>query len=511
MICHSEMIELYPYQSKIVADIRECWGAGLRRVLVQSPTGSGKTVVFSWIAQQTSKQQKRILILTHRIELLTETGGTLSQFSVGSDLVTSSAVRPPRELVSIAMTATLRNRLKMPVWADWFATLDLIIIDEAHQQDFDWVFEFITTQFVLGFTATPRRKGEQRQLSDMYQRLVSGPDVQELINAGFLVTDRYFGTPINLRGVGKDSSGEYKSSELFKRFDKPERYAGVVQNWLRLTPDTQTLVFCVNIQHCIETARAFNKAGICAKFLTSEVGRPDPDCVGYESKLADYENYQAAYQQISGERGDVIGAWKRREYPVLINAGILTTGFNWRATETIVVNRATTSENLWQQIIGRGSRTSPGKESFTILDFGSNADRLGYYRQQREYSLTHYTSSRKDGVQSVKDCPECGALVIASTRFCKYCGYEFKKTKKELQIELVQKTFEEQRAGDAIAQMRTIGDIEVAASVRGYKKAWIWRQIYMKLGKDQLKEYLRLRGYQWGFIYRQLGTYGKSM
>jgi superfamily II DNA or RNA helicase len=505
------MIQLYPYQQTITDQIREGWAAGLRRMLVQSPTGSGKTIMFSWIAQQTAARGKKILILTHRIELLTETGGTLRELSLDSDLVTAGTSKPPRELVSIAMTATLRNRLKTQLWRDWFDTLDLIIIDEAHQQDFDWVFEFITTQYVLGFTATPKRKGGQKQLSEMYQRLISGLDVQQLINLGFLVTDRYYGAPVNLKGVSRDASGEYKTDELFKRFDRPELYSGVVDNWRRLTPGTQALVFCVNIQHCISTARAFNDAGITAKFITSEVQRPDPDSIGYEGKLAAYENYQSAFRKLSGERGDVIGEWERREYLVLINAGILTTGYNWKPIETVVVNRATTSVNLWSQIIGRGSRTSEGKQYFNILDFGGNADRLGHYRQQREYSLTHYTSTRKDGVQSVKDCPQCGALVIASTRLCKYCGYVFPKSRKEVAVELVQKTFEELQSGEAIRQMRTIEDIEAAAQVRGYKKAWIWRQIYSKLGTEEFKRYMRSRNYQQGFIYRLIGNYNGSV
>lgn len=502
------MIHLYDYQEKIISKIRPHWINGLKRILVQSPTGSGKTVIFSWIAQQTSTTGKKILILTHRFELLTETGGTLQDFGITPDLVTAGTRTPPKRMVTVAMTGTLKNRLKTQVWQDWFNSLDLIIIDECHNQEFDWIFEHVQDKFVLGFTATPLRKGNQRQLSDLYQKIVSGPDVQELINLKYLVTDRYFGAPIDLRGVRKDSFGEYKTDDLYKKFNTPELYAGIVDNWKRIAPGSQTLVFCVSIQHCIETAKAFNAAGIVARFLTSEVQRPDPDTVGYESKLAEYENYQSAFLEISGRRGDVIGAWKRRKFPVLINAGILTTGFNHKPIETVIINRATTSENLWLQMLGRGSRTSPGKQYFNLLDFGENARRLGHYRQQREYSLTHFVGGKKDGVISVKECPKCGALVLASSRFCKYCGAEFQKSKKEQEVELVQQTFEELSAQKAIAAMRTTTDIEIAAGLKGYKKAWIWRQIYFKLEKDEFIKYMRARNYQWAFIYRQIQSYG---
>jgi len=496
-------IELYPYQTKIIEEIRTRWKSGQKRILVQSPTGSGKTVIFSWIASR----GKRILILTHRTELLTETGGTLQDFGIVPALVTSETRTPPQRMVAVAMSMTLKNRVKNDPWSDWLDTVELIIVDECHQQDFDYIVDLCPDKFILGFTATPKRKGNQRQLSDMYQSIVTGPDVQELINLKYLVPDRYFGAPINLKGVGKDSFGEYKSDELFNRFNTPELYTGLIDNWRRLAPGSLTLVFCVNIQHCINTARAFNFAGIRAKFLTSEVARPEEGTPGYATKLAEWENYQQTFSEMSGSRAEVINTWKSRDYDVLINAGILTTGFNHKPIETIVINRATTSENLWLQIIGRGSRTSPGKSDFRIMDFGSNADRLGHYRQQREYSLTHYVSSRKDGVQSVKDCPGCGALVIASTRYCKYCGHEFQKTKHEKAVELVEKDFEEMRAGLAIQKQQTIEQIEIAAAVKGYKSAWIWRQIYFKFGADEFKKYMRSKNYQWPFIYRKLNEY----
>lgn len=511
------MIELYNYQGEITKGVRSKWAGAVRRLIVQSPTGSGKTVIFSWIAQQTSLRNKRILILTHREELLQETGGTLSEFDIHPALITSETKNPPQnQLVSVAMTATLKNRLKREEWKRWFDSLELIIIDEAHQQDFDWVFEFVGSTYVLGFTATPKRINGQRQLSDLYECIVSGPDVQELINMGYLVPDKYFGAPVNLKGVSKDSFGEYKNDELFDRYNKTELYAGVVQNWQRLTPGTLTIIFCVNIQHCINTARAFNNAGIKAKFVTSDVGRPElpttPDdafMALYEKKMRDYQNWSQAVREMSGNRKEVVGEWKRREFLILINAGIFTTGFNHKPIETVVINRATTSENLWLQMIGRGSRPSPGKSYFNLLDFGENATRLGHYRQQREFSLSHFVGGKKDGVTSVKECPQCGALVLTSSKFCKYCAWEFQKSQKEKQIELIQQTFEELSAAKAIAEMRTAADIEIAAELKGYKKAWVWRQIYHKLGKDIFVKYMRARNYQWAFIYRQIGTYGK--
>ena len=84
---------------------------------------------------------------------------------------------------------------------------------------------------------------------------------------GYLVPDRYFGVPIDLKGGVHIDKGEYNTEELFDKYNKKELYAGVIDNWKRICPDTITIVFCVNVQHTINTCKAFNDAGIKAKFF----------------------------------------------------------------------------------------------------------------------------------------------------------------------------------------------------------------------------------------------------
>ena len=150
------------------------------------------------------------------------------------------------------------------------------------------------------------------------------------------------------------------------------------------------------------------------------------------------------------------------------------------------MNRATTSDNLLLQIIGRGSRISQGKEYFNILDFGDNCSRLGYYRQQREYSLYHETKGSGGGIPAVKECKQCHELVFASSRVCKYCGYVFPETHEDKIIKLTEIQYKE-----AVTHLDTISDYEIFAKEKGYKKAWIWRQIYIKFGMDGLTTYAK--------------------
>jgi superfamily II DNA or RNA helicase len=413
-----------------------------------------------------------VLIITHRIELLTETGGTLEQFGINPGLVTSDTRTPPTNRVVVAMTGTLKNRMKK--WADWYNIFGLIIVDEAHQQDMDHIFPVGSDKYVLGFTATPSRKGRMKSLSENYQALIEGPDVQELINLGYLVRDRYYGAPVDMRGVGRDSKGEYNTSEMFDRYNQSSLYAGVVENWKRICPGTLTLVFCVNIEHTIRTAEAFREAGIQAQYLVST----------------------------EGNRRQIIADWKRTN-GVLVNCGILTTGFNYRPIQTIIVNRSTTSVNLFLQMIGRGSRTAEGKDFFYLLDFGENATRLGHYRQERAWSLDH-AQAKGEGVAGVKTCPKCQALLMTTSRVCRYCGYQYPISRKEqIEIELREMDYKTATRG------RTAEDLEHIAELKGYKKAWIWRTLFFEQGEQALREYARRKGYHHAWVKRQIQFFGK--
>jgi superfamily II DNA or RNA helicase len=507
------MITLYDYQHEAVKNIRKLLKDN--RVLFQLSTGGGKTIIFSYISQQVTKKNKRVLIISHRVELLAQAGGTLEEFGMQPQLITAKTRNPRDASVSVAMVGTLKNRLKKDDWKIWFNKIDLLIIDECHRSEFSYLDK--PHCFKLGVTATPKRSGKMPQLYHEYDVIIFGPDVQELIHKKRLMPDKYFGVPIDLSGIGKDNKGEYNTSELFDRYNKKVLYQGLIDNWKKHTPRTQSICFCCNIQHCVETAKQLNAAGIGAKFVTSAPNKPkepETDNKGswtlYERKKREYENYQEYYSIYSGPRGEIINEWKNNEFYILINAGILIEGFDNKPTQTVILNLATTSENKYLQMIGRGSRPSPetNKMYFNILDFGENAVRLGYYRQQREYSLSH-SESNGNGVPPSKECPKCHALVLASSQICKYCGFEFPKSKEEKIAELVEHKYSDKNAREIDASKMTIDELEEYTSQKGYKKAWLWRQIYFAHGEDTLKAYAKKNGYHWSWAKRIIDRYEK--
>ena len=522
------MIELRGYQQKGADDVLAFFRNGGKHVLVQGPTGSGKTIIFSYIAQGAVKKHKRVLILTNRHELLMQTGGALSQFGLQPFYIQSGAKFINYNCtVYVAMIMTLSKRLGLAMWRNWILNnIDLIIIDEAHIQDFNAIFEngVLKDKFVVGFTATPRRTGKMRQLALDYEDIISTVTVPELIEMGYLVADDYFGVAgANLNNIKYDhAKGDYSISDMFSRFNSPKLYAGVVKNWLEIAKNTHTLVFGVNIEHVIHICEEFRKNDVDARFIVSKMSRPkEPEKIAnkgtwvrYEERMRLYELYKNHFGKWSGERSDIVTRFNRKQFPVLINASILTTGYDCPAIETIIVNRATTSLTLWLQMIGRGARIWPGKTHFNLLDFGENANRLGHYTSLQGWGLWHEGRS-EGGIPPVKECgidnkgrpvrsdkKGCMRLILASYTICPFCGFIYPK--KQITEVILQTLAYNAKEFKAVA-VKKISEMDTEElyeyfKIKKHKSPWLWRQLYFRGGIELISEFGAEKGWRKGTI-----------
>ena len=157
-------------------------------LLYQLPTGGGKTVVFSEIVRRYVKNKnKKVVILTHRIELCKQTSNVLSGFDVNNKIINSKVKELPDQdeyQCFVAMVETLNNRLSENDFE--LKNIGLVIIDEAHYNSFRKLFKFFENCFILGVTATPLSSNIKLPMKDNYNKLIVGDDISTLIKNGFL-------------------------------------------------------------------------------------------------------------------------------------------------------------------------------------------------------------------------------------------------------------------------------------------------------------------------------------
>lgn len=421
------MITLRDYQQEAVDEIRTALKQ-YRRVLFQLNTGGGKTIIFSYIALCSQKYSRKVLILSNRTEILRQNGGTLSRIGLDVDYISPKHREIPQKNVVVGMSQTLRRRLQSKEWREYVKSIELLICDEAHCCDHDFIYDYLSDRcFRLLVTATPSRQGKQRQLGELAYAMVTGISTKELIKKGYLSPARHFSVAApKLDDVAIDSgTKEYNQKSLAMKFEDKTLYQGVIDEWQRLCGGKKTLVFCVSSTQAIEYTKELVKRGVSAKYVLS----------------GSFEN-DSAY---SGERSEVFDAFKRGDFQVLVNVGIAVAGTDIPNIECIVANFATTSMSKWRQAIGRGARIAPNKKEFYLLDAGDNIRRLGFFDTDVEWSLWHDVSSG-GGIQVLKDCPTdkidvnhkkgCGARVPTSCKVCPCCGFKFHTDKDLIQLHL---------------------------------------------------------------------------
>lgn len=420
-------MKLRPYQETMVSEIRKAL-AGYRRVIVQLPTGGGKTALASEVARLAVARGRKVLIVSNRTEIFSQNGGSFERAGMEVSYISPRQRNIPDNTVCCAMAQTLKRRVEKEEWVRWVKTFDFVFIDEAHTCDADFIFGYLEEKcYVIGLTATPSRGGHQRQLGDMYKAMVTGVTVKELISSGFLTPARHFSVAApKLEGVEfNSSSGDYSGTGLARCFEKKKLYTGLVQEWLRLAEGRKTLIFCVSARQAIDLTKEFNLFDVKARYLLS--GSFDDD--------SDY----------SGSRSDTLEAFRRGEFDVLVNVGIAIAGLDIPEINCVVLNYATVSITKYLQSIGRASRVASGKDDFIILDCGENYRRLGRYDDDREWSLWHY-EGQSNGQMTYKLCDAseknaegvfgCGQMVPSPCKVCPACGRKFITSQDEFQMHL---------------------------------------------------------------------------
>lgn len=529
-------MKLYEFQEKAESEARLAFALGHKNIIIQQPTGSGKTVVASSIVSKAVSKNTRCLIITDRIELSESADDTLDKFEVNASVMFDGAKIPDMDsMCVIGMSQTLRRRIGLPLWTEFFASFGLILIDEVHVREFDIYFKnkvFSEKARSIGLTATPKRPRKSIQLSNWFSYMVKGPQVSELIELKFLVPEKYY-KPNNFSadGIKLNSLGDYDENQMYSKIKEVVKPESVVTNWNKYAKDHITIAFCSNKEHVMDMCKVFNDNGIKSKFIISPISRPklkaNPnhgDVVKFKKEYELYCKYVEYYDLYSGNRSELLSNWKSGEFTVLFNAGIFTKGFDYKEISCVLTLRKTTSETLWLQMLGRGSRVCKGKTHFVILDFCDNAKDLGMYSQDRIWELNGpYSTS--ESIAPVKECgvimgtkkPDknglegCGNLILASTQICK-CGYIFEKEKFEFDAEMIlvhNGLFEIDNK--SIHEGIDFAKIERNAEELGKPFGFVVSTIILKGGIDAIHAYSKYKNFSQGWAYQVKRNYSKQL
>jgi superfamily II DNA or RNA helicase len=449
------MFTLHPYQVELSLKTRTAL-ATYRKVLMCSPTGSGKTVIAGDIFARAHAKGVKPVFLTDRIEIAQKTKETFEQFGLSVQLITADTKQVYKSDCIIAMAETFYRRCM----SGWFPKhiVKLLFCDEAHMSVFNKSIELFPEAYIVGLTATP--VSAAFNLNKTYQKIIMGPTTPELIQAGFLCPSVDIGQRdfLELKYERGDFSQE-SQREAFSSYGLSQK---MLTLWKHHASDRSTICYNIDIAHNEEMEAVFKAAGVSTCSITGKTN--------------------------DKEREDAIRDYNVGKIQVMLNVGVATKGFDSPITSCIVANFSTASMSKWFQVTGRGARLNPGKDNFITLDMGNNILRHGSYNDTIDWEYLFHNPEqdiRKTTPPPKYLCNVCLAYVTnIHLPDCPVC--DTKITLKNL-IKL------ESQMPEALANKNTkdmtLQELNTYAKFKGYKRGWAWRQNEM----NQLAQRSRMR------------------
>ena len=335
-------IALRPYQNEAKSAVLGQWEQGVQRTLLVLPTGCGKTIVFAKISEDCVKRGERVLILAHRGELLEQAADKIHK---ACNL--NCAVEKAEETslgsfwrITVGSVQTLMRESRLARFLpDYF---DTIIIDEAHHaisDSYQRILQHFSGAKVLGVTATPDR-GDMKNLGQVFDSLAYEYTLPRAIREGYLCPIKALTIPLNLDLTGVSvQAGDFRAADLDTALD-PYLYQ-IADEMLRNCADRKTVVFLPLVKTSQKFRDILNQRG----FHAAEVNGNSED------------------------RAEILRDFDDGKYNVLCNSMLLTEGWDCPSVDCVIVLRPTKVRGLYCQMVGRGTRLSPGKKDLLLLDF----------------------------------------------------------------------------------------------------------------------------------------------
>ena len=395
-------MNLRPYQQQLITDIRLQYQLGHRSVLAVLPTGGGKTVCFSYIAQAAARKGNRVLILVHRAELLDQASRAMP---VPHGIIAANRGMDLSHAVQVASVQTVARRLHL-LPRDFF---QLIVVDEAHHTSAGtWarVIAHFSQAKLLGVTATPIR-GDGRGLGEHYQSMVQGPSAAWLTDNGFLAPAKVLAPPgFSSAGLRK-RMGDFDMGQAGELLQQGQAMGDCLTHYRKHLSGQTAIAFCCSVAHAEATARLFQSAGIAAASIDGTMS--------------------------SERRRDLLSELGTGRLRVLTSCALIGEGVDVPSVGGCILLRPTASVGLHLQMIGRCLRPQDGKRA-VVLDHVGNTLRLGHHLEPREWSLDGVAKRDREQAPSVKVCPQCYATSPSQAQVCSDCGHVFRAEVRDLKV-----------------------------------------------------------------------------
>lgn len=412
--------QLRDYQEEAVSAVMSMLRQ-YNNVLLVLSTGAGKTFCYAYIAMMAKDSGRSAMIVAHRAELISQGSISLAQIGVTHQIIGPKSLErkikilhierlgksyiDPFSSISVGSVQTIGRRLES------IKHQDLLMIDEAHHAPAGmWlkIINHLNTKH-LGLTATPCRS-DNVPLGVVYDEMFVGKSMKDLIRDGNLCEYIVYSTPedIHLDEVKRvksgESKGDYNTKDLEKQMDKPKIVGRAVQHYEKYAKGKSCLVFAVSVAHSEHIANEFCNAGY--------------NFVAISGKTDDSERYKAV-DDLRNKRIDGI-----------VNCDLFGEGTDISGVDCVIMMRPISESafGLFSQQVGRGLRTSKGKEYAVILDMVGNFQRHGFPEDKCEWSLEAEDKKTKksssETVPATKTCPSC-FLTHKPAPLCPGCGYAY--------------------------------------------------------------------------------------
>ncbi|WP_251547902.1 DEAD/DEAH box helicase [Limosilactobacillus caecicola] len=456
------MFKLRDYQNETIDQIYQSMKHGHRRIIVQQPPRTGKTVIMAEIARRTTVKGNRVMFVIHRKEVLAQAKETFKQQGVDMSLTT------------MGMVQSLNRH------TDQLPEPQLIFIDEGHHaisKSYRKIIDAYPNAYVLYFTATPIRTGHN-QMDQISDDIVVGKSIKWLTDHHFLAPFRYYGLGDIDRSKLRKANGDYSTASMDEALNH-QIYGHIVEQYQRLANGKQAVVYCHSIESAKKVTQQFAKAGISAAEIDGDTDQ--------------------------GVRDRLVQKFRDQQLMILANVNLFTEGVDLPNVDCVIMARPTSSLSLYLQFSMRCLNPREGKTAI-IIDHVDNFLNFGLPNEDRNWEAAIVTKDKRkagsaESGPAIAQCNFCFGTFYRDqivNGLCPLCGHELKKENKDYKI--VNVDLQEIKDNQAVkkrkaminkiltnqvlanvadkspSQLHTLKEFQAYAELHDYSAGWAWYQ-----------------------------------